>query len=221
VIRKYSIVNKQYLVSGPSGFTLLELMLSLTILGVVLLIIFGALRIGTRAWEKGEKDIDIMQRQRAVADLMVQQIAGACIYELKMGEESFYFKGSETEMAFVSRSPIVPGSLTGVVFVKYMILPAEEEGKLRLMLYEKDAAYMKAETLETQKLEDFFSLLSDIQSLQFEYLKETEDEAGTAWQAFWNPPEDEGMPLAVRISMQKDGDAAPVYLIIPIRCRKE
>ena len=41
---------------GKKGFTLLELMLSLAIMGLVLLIIFGALRVGTRAWEKGEKE---------------------------------------------------------------------------------------------------------------------------------------------------------------------
>ena len=62
---------------SSSGFTLLELILSLTILSVVLLLIFGALRVGTRAWEKGEKDVEIQQRRRAVLDLIQKQIASA------------------------------------------------------------------------------------------------------------------------------------------------
>ncbi|HEX7533874.1 MAG TPA: prepilin-type N-terminal cleavage/methylation domain-containing protein [Syntrophales bacterium] len=36
------------------GFTLLELLIALTITAMIVAIIFGALRIGIRAWEKGE-----------------------------------------------------------------------------------------------------------------------------------------------------------------------
>ena len=39
---------------GTSGFTLLEMVVTLTILGFILLIILGAFRLGLSAWEKGE-----------------------------------------------------------------------------------------------------------------------------------------------------------------------
>ena len=221
--RKYSTFNMQYAIPAPSGFTLLELMLSLTILGVVLLIIFGALRIGTRAWEKGEKDVAIEQRQRAVLSLMQQQIASACLYEIKLGDDPFYFKGSEDTMEFVSRSSIVPGSLTGVVYVKYMIRKADGEGKNRLMLYEKDAGFLKEDDLGARVTEDFFTLISDVQNLQFEYLKETENEGETAWQTSWEPSEDKekGMPLAVKIVLKQSKNTAAIDLIVPIHCQKE
>ena len=221
MVRQRFIFRVPYLTSGSSGFTLLELMLSLTILGVVLLIIFGALRIGTRAWEKGEKDADIEQRQRAVLGLMAQQIASAFIHEIKVGDEPLVFSGSEGTMAFVSRNPIVPGALTGVVFVKYMIQETGGKGKMRLMLYEKDAGFLKEEDLEGWKDEDFVTLISGIQNLQFEYLKETQEESKTNWQTTWHSPEDEGMPLAVKIVLQQSKDAAPIDVIVPIRCRKE
>jgi general secretion pathway protein J len=131
-------------------------MLSLAIMGIVLLIIFGALRIGTRAWEKGEKDIAVHQRQRAVLGLLSQQIASACIYEIKMGDDSFYFKGSENTMEFVSRSPIVPGALTGVVFAKYKVQEGDAQGEKKLGLYEKDAGFLKEEDLENN--DGFFDI---------------------------------------------------------------
>ena len=196
-------------------------MLSLTILGVVLLIIFGALRVGTRAWEKGEKDVTVHQRQRAVLGLLSQQIASACIYEIKMGDDAFYFKGSEGAMEFVSRSPIVPGALTGVVFVKYMILEGDGEGRKQLKLYEKDAGFLKEEDVQSQRDEDLFTLISGIQDLQFEYLKGGEDNSETDWQASWDPSEEKGLPLAVKIVLNQDEETAPINLIVPIRCRKE
>ena len=206
---------------GKRGFTLLELMLSLAIMGVVLLIIFGALRIGTRAWEKGEKDVAVHQRQRAVLGLLSRQIASACIYEVKMGDDSFYFKGFEETMEFVSRSPIVPGALTGVVFVKYVIQEGDGDGKKQLKLYEKDAGFLKEEDLESQEEEDLFTLISGIQDLQFEYLKGGEDKSETDWQASWDPSEEKGLPLAVKIVLNQDEETAPINLIVPIRCQKE
>jgi general secretion pathway protein J len=206
---------------GKSGFTLLELMLSLAIMGLVLLIIFGALRIGTRAWEKGEKDVTVHQRQRAVLDLLSRQIASACIYEIKVGDDAFYFRGSEGTMEFVSRSPIVPGARTGVVFVKYMILEGDGEGRKQLKLYEKDAGFLKEEDVQSQRDEDLFTLISGIQDLQFEYLKGGEDNSETDWQASWDPSEEKGLPLAVKIVLNQDEETAPINLIVPIRCRKE
>ena len=206
---------------GKKGFTLLELMLSLAIMGLVLLIIFGALRVGTRAWEKGEKDVAVHQRQRAVLDLLSRQIASACIYEIKMGDDAFYFKGSEGTMEFVSRSPIVPGSRTGVVYVEYAIQDAEGEGKKQLKLYEKDAGFLKEEDLKGLRDEDFFTLISGIEDLQFEYLKGGEDKSETDWQASWDPSEEKGLPLAVKIVLNQDEETAPINLIVPVRCQKE
>ncbi len=205
---------------GKRGFTLLELMLSLAIMGVVLLIIFGALRVGTRAWEKGEKDVAVHQRQRAVLGLLNQQIASACLYEIKMGDDVFYFKGSEGTMEFVSRSPIVPGALTGVVFVKYMIQGGDGDGKKQLKLYEKDAGFLK-EDLESQRDEDLFTLISGIEDLQFEYLKGNDDGGETDWQTSWDPSEKAGFPLAVKIVLKQDEETAPISLVVPIQCQKE
>jgi general secretion pathway protein J len=185
----------------------------------VLLIIFGALRIGTRAWEKGEKDIAVHQRQRAVLSLLTQQIASACIYEIKLGDEPFYFKGSENTMEFVSRSPIVPGALTGVVFAKYKVQVGDTQGKKELGLYEKDAGFLKEEDLLNN--EDFLILISGLEALRFEYLKEGDDETEPQWQTVWDPSEKSGLPLAVKIVMKQDSETAPITLVVPIHCRKE
>ena len=217
--RQRAIFQDSHSVSDCSGFTLLELMLSLAIMGIVLLIIFGALRIGTRAWEKGEKDIAVHQRQRAVLGLLSRQIASACIYEIKMGDDSFYFRGSESTMEFVSRSPIVPGALTGVVFAKYKVQKGNAQGKKKLGLYEKDAGFLKEEDLENS--DDFLTLISGLEGLRFEYLKEGDDGVEPQWQTAWDPSEKAGLPLAVKIVLKQDSETAPINLVVPIHCRKE
>ena len=212
----------RYVISGHSGFTLLELILSLTILSVVLLLIFGALRIGTRAWEKGEKDVEIQQRQRAVLDLIQKQIASACLYEIKTGDETFYFKGSDSEIEFVSRSPIAPGSRSGIVYVKYSAGEGDQDEKLSLMLYERDMIFMKEEDFGSDAVEYSLKLMSGFQNLQFEYLKKAEDGSETSWQSSWDSSGDnKEMPLAVKMSLDGEQENDALCLIVPIRCREE
>ena len=207
---------------SPSGFTLLELMLSLAILGVVLLIIFGALRIGTRAWEKGEKDVEIQQRRRAVLDLIQKQIASACLYEIKTGDETFYFKGSDSEVEFVSRSPIAPGSRSGIVYVKYSTGEGDQNEKMTLVLYERDMIFMKKEDFSSDAEEYSLKLMSGFQNLQFEYLKMAEDGSETSWQSNWDSSGDnKEMPLAVKMSLDGEQEDDALCLIVPIRCREE
>lgn len=215
------IPRMPHLVSKSSGFTLLELILSLTILGVVLLLIFGALRIGTRAWEKGEKDVEVQQRQRAVLDLMQKQIASACLYKIKTDDDAFYFKGSEIELQFVSRSPIAPGSRSGIVYVKYSIQEGSRGEKMSLMLYERDMIFMKEEDFGSDATENSLRLISGFQNLQFEYLKPAEGDGEASWQSTWNSTDDnKEMPLAVKMSFKAEEEDT-LCLVVPIRCREE
>ncbi|MCF8127568.1 MAG: prepilin-type N-terminal cleavage/methylation domain-containing protein [Deltaproteobacteria bacterium] len=205
---------------NSSGFTLLELMLSLAMMGIVLLIIFSALRIGTRAWEKGEKDVEVQQRQRAVFDLLQKQIASACLYEIKTTDDTYYFKGSETDIQFVSRNPIAPGSRSGIVYVNYTVSRGNADENMSLMLYERDMIFMKEEDFGGDAEENSLRLISGFKNLRFEYLKMDKDSSETSWQGAWNSSDDnEEMPLAVKMTFEGADDA--LCLVVPIRCREE
>ena len=59
---------------GQFGFTLMEVLLSLSILSIILVVILGALRIGVRAWEKGENVLSVQQRARTILDQLSRQL---------------------------------------------------------------------------------------------------------------------------------------------------
>lgn len=56
------------------GFTLLELLVSLTLLSLIAGIVVAGFRIGLRAWEAGETRAEAIQRSRAVLDRMAQEL---------------------------------------------------------------------------------------------------------------------------------------------------
>jgi general secretion pathway protein J len=204
------------MLNGQSkGFTLLELMIATTITAVIVVIIFGALRIGIRAWEKGEKDVDIRQKQRIVLDLIKRQLASTCTSEVWGKDQQLVpLKGDNKSIAFVSHIPMAPGNRFGLVFVQYAVKRDKTNDKENLTFYEKNLALLDQKVGAGKPDEnDFSELLPGMKSIVFEYLKVRPDEETSPWQKSWDPAVDKGVPRAVRITLEENDEKTPIYVI--------
>lgn len=65
------------------AFTLLELMVSMTILSVIVVIILSGFRIGIRSWEVGERQAEKNQRLRMAAAQLSDEIRSAFALQIK------------------------------------------------------------------------------------------------------------------------------------------
>ncbi|MFP4087444.1 MAG: type II secretion system protein J [Desulfobacteraceae bacterium] len=204
--------------SHPSGFTLLELLISLTIVGVILVIIFGSLRIGARAWEKGEADVEAQQRERVVLDLVKRQIASACVHEIEVEDEkSYIFKGDDRSMAFMCRLPVVPTTRSGLVYVKYVINTTGEREDALVFHEQNVVSVQRNGGMEEPDPADFHVLIPGAYHMAFEYLRPPEaQDFSPDWQQSWEPDSDEGLPMAVRMTFQRSKGAAPLRVIARI-----
>jgi general secretion pathway protein J len=200
---------------GDRGFTLLELMIALTIVAVIVVIIFGALRIGIRAWEKGEKDIDSRQRQRIVLDLIKRQLASTSVGEVWGSDQQLVsLKGDSKSIDFVSHIPMTPGNRFGLVYVKYAVRREKESNNEHLTFYEKNVALLNTKIGAANPGEgDFSELIPGMKSIVFEYLKDRPGEEASMWQKSWDPAVDKGIPRAVRVTLQENDEKAPIYVI--------
>jgi general secretion pathway protein J len=209
-------ITKLKMINGNSkGFTLLELVIALTILTVIVVIIFGALRIGIRAWEKGERDVDIRQRQRIVLDLIKRQLASTCVSDVWTRDQQLVpIKGDSKSIEFVSQISLTPGNQLGMVFVKYAVKREKEGDKERLTFYERSVALPDKKMGGGSSEEgDYSELMSGMKSMEFEYLKEQPEEAASKWQKNWDPEVDKGVPRAVRVTLEEDNEKPPIYVI--------
>lgn len=207
-----------------NGFTLLELIISLTIVGLIVVIVFGSFRVGARAWEKGEKDVEVRQRQRIVLELIRRQLASACIGELEPGGlKPFFLKGENKSIEFISRVPMVPFNKIGMVYVKYFIKEKGRLDKESLLFYEQSISFPdKKKELGDLDDEDFAVLITGVGSISFEYLKGRPAGEALEWQKNWDPETDEGLPLAVKIIFEGDTETSPIHPIQVIsRIRSE
>jgi general secretion pathway protein J len=194
--------------SLKSGFTLLEVMVTLTILGLILLVISGAFRLSLSAWEKGESSKEEYQKVRAVSRLICQQIKSSIPYKIKTQKaEGDYlaFEGKPHFLKFVSTLPIKARQPQGFVYAIYEFQEGGQEGG-RLVYYEQRV--LNKDFFEQKPDEETsVSLLEGISDLRFEYFRrEDKDKNWTeGWVDEWNAKDEKELPQAFRMKITLKG----------------
>ncbi len=177
-------------------------MVTLTILGFILLMIFGVFRLGLSAWEKGESGKEEYQRMRIASQLISQQIKSAIPYKIKSqkAEGDFLaFEGKARSLKFVSTLSLKSRLPSGFVYVFYEFQENGEKGG-RLILYE-GRVLNKNFMDEPPPQEAAVSLSEGLAEVRFEYYQEENPEKNRAgaWVEQWSAKEEKELPKALRM----------------------
>lgn len=173
------------------GFTLIEVILAVSILAVVVLLATTALRVGLRAWEAGQRRADIQQENRALVELMSETLAGAFPYQGRLGENPdrvVLFQGEPGEVRFVTTAPPLALETTDAPF-HAVVLGLNGEDALRLVerLVPTDDPFTPGSERVLSRSITHFSL-------------SYRDESGE-WQDKWDGREAGGLPTAIRFEL--------------------
>jgi general secretion pathway protein J len=193
----------------PAGFTLIEVVVSMTILGFILVIIFGAFRLSLSAWDRGEKTREEYQRQRTAIQLISRQIKSMVPYKIKTQKaEGDYiaFEGRAQSVKFVSTLSLKSIQPDGFVFAIYDFKEGGQEGG-RLVVYEQRVVN-KDFFEDRPKEEQEVNLLEGVSDVRFEYFREEDNEKTRAegWLTEWNAKEEKELPTALRMTVKyRDG----------------
>ena len=180
------------------GFTLLELLISLTLMGLVSLGVYGALGFGAEALERGAARSIENQRVRAALALIVRKLKSAYPLMLPVdGERLVYFFGDEEELRFVASAD--RPEIGGLEKVSYFI--KEEDGRRGLWM-RISAPTLPADLVEEREgsLSLEAEVLSDVDELVWEYFGQRRDEDEEDWHEHWSGEEEPQLPQAVRLS---------------------
>ncbi len=205
-----------------SGFTLIEMMLAVSILAMVIVTIFTSLRIGINAWEKGEKNIGFFQTQRAVNELLFRGISSAHPYTITPGKLDKHVKynvffGESDSIKFVS---CVSASKKNAGLSLIELWTEENEG---LMVGESEALVSNLSDLNDIDLRDdqfAVSICSEIKKLEFRYFDRKDKNEEGEWLESWDPKDKKGrLPLFVEIILvftDKVDEETEQTLMIPV-----
>jgi general secretion pathway protein J len=179
---------------GPErGFTLLELVIALAIVGALLVVAFGGMRVALASWAQGEDRAEAHQHLRGVGLILTRSLGATYPYRAPLGlapEPVLLFRGAETQVEFVTQAPPFPPDAP-VAFAAVTI--GVESG-------DAPALVIRQRVLPNR---DPFSeavvVLRDpsVQQIKLEYMN-----AQGGWQESWDPLENEdSLPRAVRVAV--------------------
>jgi len=206
----------------PRGFTLIEVMVTLTILGFILLIVFGSFHLGLSAWEKGESMKNDYQKIRILSELMSRQIKSIVPYKIKTQKaEGDYlgFEGKAQSLKFVSAFSMRAKKPEGFVYAIYQFRKEGSEGS-RFVLYEQRV--LNKDFFEGEPREELaVSLLEGVSDVRFEYYQKEDNlkNRTEGWVKEWSAKEEKELPgaLKVIISYEQGGNEKmeiPLELLI-------
>lgn len=125
----------------PEGFSLLELLVAVTITALLSTAVIASFRIGLSSWRRGGEFMDRSQRLSAVAELIQKQIGSMSAFYPIQTEPVVViagrppvappavppsFVGNPREMVFVSDYPITPHSEGGLQLIRYFVASPQE-----------------------------------------------------------------------------------------------
>jgi len=186
--------------SASAGFTLVEVMLAMTLFALLATILYGAISLGHRAVEKTQGSFEKNQQLRSALDLLGGYIRSSYPYRLSPQDPTFYYTGEETELTFVSAVSLSMGG-RGLAKIRLSwdgdsdgvgALKIEEEVPLRVA-EDSGGGYANSIVL-TNSVTGFHLAYLDPQS-------EKEN-----WLERWDPAERKTLPRAVRLNFRVNRD---------------
>jgi prepilin-type N-terminal cleavage/methylation domain-containing protein len=227
--------------SNQNGFTLLELLIGITLMALVMTTVLIGLRVASRAWQQGEDRLRLVYSDEERADFMAKQVASLAPYRVRSSEPKLtgqftILEARASLLRFLSTYGSHFRNRSGLILVEYGLVGASR-GRVDLLLRETpvhdDGELLHkviqgvAADPDTGRIRitwrPFFRqntdlcLLRNLDAARFEYLAPDSEKGGAHWVSEWQPEPDAAFPLAVRFAWEQDGHQEQA--VFPIRAR--
>lgn len=176
---------------GQAGFTLLELVVAITLMGLVLVMLYSGLRVGLSGWDSGEARAEATNRLRLVEEFLRRQLAQSMeVYQINDRQERVVaFTGRADRIEFVA--PMLAQLGQGGL---YRVWIETDDGRLWI----RWRPYLPADPNAGEERET--ALLEGVSGIEWAYFgAERDDDPRTEWRSDWASPT--RRPLLVRLNL--------------------
>jgi type II secretion system protein J len=189
--------------SSSPGFTLLEMLLAISIFAVIAVLVGAAMRLGYRSAESGDKKIESVERLRRSISIMEGQIQSSLPLTFDDGgERREYFVGERKSLTVATNYSIWEGR-KGYVVAQYAVR-SEQSGKESLYA---------SETIIGTEGKNETVLLKDCELIEFAYFEKGLTKEDTKWVDQWSNTDTGPERIRVRV---RSGNW-DYSLVIPVR----
>ncbi len=196
---------------SSSGFTLLELLIAMTLLGFILALLFGGLHLGSRSWDAGDARAEKSTRLTLLQEFLRRELNQVTPYFWKNTvNPELAFDGEQNRLNMVA--PIAVHLGPGGLFLLALGL---DDNKLVLMQAPPDSDSKDFSALdESEKV----VLADHVESLDFAYFGAESRDAEPRWTDHWSTQDTpQRLPYLIRIRIRfSDGQVWPDLVVAPV-----
>jgi general secretion pathway protein J len=206
------ILKAEHAAGDDGGFTLLEVIIAVTLVAIMAVALWAVTSLSIRSWNRGTEFIDVNQRHRSITTMLRKQMSsvfpiftppantGAGQFTTSVG--FLLFNGTESDMQFVSLNSMHFGENPGLTLISYAI---ERQPQGSLSLVEKEEPYIcqdpedSASTIESASL----AVFENLESCTFEYYDPGDGvlSAAPGWVTEWDGKTLGRMPKAIAVTI--------------------
>jgi len=187
------------------GFSLLELVVAITLMGLVLVVLYSGLRLGLNGWDSGERRAEASNRLRSAQEFLRRQLAQSMtVYETNddRRERFVVFAGRSEGIEFVAPMPARLGQ--GGLYRMWIEMA---DGQLRL----RQRPYLPGNPAAGEERVNV--LLEGVSAMEWAYFgpERDNDQESPRWHADWTSTE--RRPLLVRLNLTLRGESWPDLVV--------
>ncbi len=188
--------------SGQAGFTLLELMVALTLTSLLTLVAYGSLNLSLKVVRRGQAAAEQLQELRVGQSILTRSLSS--VVKGTLGNR-IYFVGDPAQMRFFTLVPLEAHSPGGVYH--WRVLLGQDESHQGVVAVEQTKNvnwYRDPEGVEVRQI-----IFHNVASARFTYGRGNEE------YETWEAKSARSLPDWVKVQLTQ-GSHQPVELVIPI-----
>ena len=200
---------------APNGFTLVEVVLALTIFALIGTLLYGAFSLGHRAVEKSQRSFEKNQQLRSVDDVLGSYVRSAYPYRSSQGA-AILFAGEQDKLTFVSSFSLAMG---GRGMAKVRVFWEGDEKRAGVLRLEEETPVRVPNEDEDERQEGLRNAIvvrEGVKELRMSYLDPQGDDA--KWEERWDAKERNTLPRAVRLDYRTE-EGREVQWVFPVMLR--
>ncbi len=198
---------------ADSGFTLIEVLIAMTLLGVMVVLLFSSMKICADSWQKGEDKITEVNDVAVVYQFFQHHLSTAKPLWDDFSDENkikiFAFQGKSQELQFVSAFP-ASAKKSGLQLFSLKLI---NDGTEQIIQVSITPFFPSAEGQEWRHEE--VTLLRHVRNFSLSYFGSDDTQVEGFWQEDWLAKGSQ--PQLVKIKIERDGGSFWPEMVVELK----
>jgi general secretion pathway protein J len=194
-----------------SGFTLVEVVVAMVLLGAMMVLLYSGLSFALRSWDAAGAQGGLTSDRRVGENFLRRELTE--MFPMRWKDPiavKFAFEGEARRIRFVSSRPA--GISKGGLSLVGLEVETETGGRARHLVMRRAMPDDEAKDFAPLERADSYILVADVDSVAFDYFGAENDFTAPQWTRSWTYPA--RIPEMVRLRIKtSDGEVLPEMLV--------